>query len=200
MKKFLLALFVFSFVSCTVAVPGPWSPKGLVASAPVKILGMSGWTDNTGGLLYSQLGDKVKAKYGDKVQWQMAAWYEWPKFEKTPYDIDIGWSLGGDSIIRLVNSLKAHGLPLPKMLITIAPRYQTDVKSASSWDWFLISDSAQTFAAPIPNTHNFWTHGPLPSAPMTGAAENVNVFPYWHGNAPEAAGVMKAIDDFMAGK
>lgn len=215
MKRIILSA-IFAFFVCTCGTPGTedggscdqkepkhtWVTFGLPAAyaEPVTVLGISGWLDSDGSELYSELGQRVKAKYGSKVAWQDATWDSWSQFALPGWDIVVGWSLGGDSAVRLVNFLKKHKEQLPKVLITICPRYQTDVKSNSDWDFGFIYDPGQMFLAPMKATYNFWSYGPLPSAPMTGALENVNVGLYGHMLAPEDPDVMAVFDKYMVGR
>ncbi len=157
----------------------------------LKVLAIDGMTAPR--IIWNSLILPMQAKY--KFEATYSEFQDWPKHLNTEWDIVCGHSLGGDSAIRLCKTMKVQ----PKALLTLAPRFQTDVKSASLWDWFMPTDSYQTFLAPNAVTHNFWTYGPLPSAPMVGAKENVNVSSLfiWHGNAPSAPAVQKCFEGLV---
>ncbi len=121
-------------------------------------------------------------------------WFDWHRFTDK-FDAVVGHSLGGDSAVRFskVNPVR--------LTVLCGARYQTDIKAASWWDLLCYSDDEQRMVAPNGNTHNFWTHGPLPSAECTGAVENVDVGSIWkgivHGNCPAAPQVYMCMEKFI---
>ncbi len=156
----------------------------------LKVLALDGMT--APGIIWNSLILPMQVKY--KFEATYSEFQNWPQHLNTEWDIVCGHSLGGDSAVRLCNAMKVK----PKALMTLGPRYQTDVKPASLWDWFWPYDPAQVMQAPIKNSYNFWTYMPFCSAPMTGALQNTLVgFPYWHGSLPSAPAVQKCFEGLV---
>lgn len=157
----------------------------------IKVLGCEGMGDT--GALYSYLGKPFIDKYPE-IEYQHCRWQDWANYASQDWDICLGHSLGGQSVVDLCNWKKMHNMAQPKLLITLAPRYQ----SAASWLDFIIPLGLQGFTAPNNVTHNFWTLPPLPSQPMKGAIENTFVgFPYWHATICAAPAVHNCFSKFM---
>lgn len=145
------------------------------------------------GFVQRAIGTPVVQKYGNKVFYQRCAWTDWGSYMGGEWDMIIGHSLGGESAI---NFCRMRATPSqPKLLMTLAPRWQSNVS------WFdMLYPFQKPFAAPNMVTHNFLTYGFMPSYPVLGARENTNVtsLTIWHANVPSAPAVQKLFWDTVA--
>lgn len=146
-------------------------------------------------IVWAYLAPIIKLNGGETVYSQ---WQDWQQHQDADWDIVIGHSLGGDSAIQLCNARSQAAQP--KLLMALGARHQ----SAASWFDLLFPLGIQGFAAPNKVTHNFYTYPPLPSQPIVGAVENVNVSSVlngiWHGNIPSAPQVQACLKNFLKGQ
>lgn len=150
------------------------------------------------GIVWNALAVPMREKYLGKIEATYCEWQHWMDIRGIYFDVVVGHSLGGHSAIQYCNWHKDAGWLQPKLLMTLAPRYQ----SATSWLDFIIPLGLQKFKAPNNVCHNFYTIGLLSSQAMDGAVENVNVtsLSIWHANVPAAKQVHDCFDRFMAGQ
>lgn len=149
------------------------------------------------GIIWNSLVLPMQAKY-PQLSPVYSEWENWQDYLPIDFDVICGHSLGGDSAVQFCNYLKAKSRPQPKLLMTLGARHQ----SAASWfDWFLPVSPVQNFTAPNSVTANFYTYGLLPSSPMTGAMENVNVtsLSIWHATIPSAPAVQACLEKYLEG-